>query len=685
MSTSRWRTAGLLAILLVLLAGLPAAAAGPVLRAADAAAPGGRFIVLWRDRVPSSVNVDGLSRMQPGGMDQRSVVVARPGRAADVAATLRRDPRVITVVPDALVQALDWPADGSPSDALYPLQPDLPQIHVPEAWTRTTGDPSVVVAVIDSGFDLAHPDLEGVAVVAPRNETFNTTDVTDTFGHGTHVAGTIFAQANNEIGIAGIAPHATLMPIKILDGSGSGFFSDLLDGVDWARTHGAQIISMSVGSTLSSDQVAAFQPTFAAARAAGILMVAAAGNSGSITKIYPASLPGVVSVAAVDGTDARAEFSTFNKLVDIAAPGVDLLSTSIEDPSGYERMSGTSMATPHVAGVAALVLSDRPGLGVAELEAVLRSSATDLGAPGRDVDYGDGEVNAAAALDAPVPDPLPNLEPPPPAAGPFTMTFTAPAHAVRQVSRNFSVSFVLSHDAADAILVRLAWAIHNGRCPSAEEQPIDFEILTFRSPQAQVGLAAGACYRWLGMAIDDNDELIQETSPSVWVIDFVRPRIRVPIASTRSARRPGSVSPAALLGARDGRVREDAQGAEPRDRQVDQGRGALRRDDADRHNPAKAPHVREDALRGVRPQRNPGRVAERCPAVPLDVPHPVVRDRGTRGPDRAARHGRGHSVRSALATARRGRRCSIGRATLASRTRASHPARRCARGARIQP
>jgi subtilisin family serine protease len=135
----------------------------------------------------------------------RSVVTAKPGRSASVAAALRADPRVLAVVPDASLSLLDWPADGEPFDPHYAQQPDLAQIDVPEAWKTTTGDPSVVVAVIDSGVDLTHPDLDGVTVVDPRNVVWNNTDVADDVGHGTHVTGTILAETDNAVGIAGIA------------------------------------------------------------------------------------------------------------------------------------------------------------------------------------------------------------------------------------------------------------------------------------------------------------------------------------------------------------------------------------------------------------------------------------------------------------------------------------------------
>ena len=244
-------TAFILALALGLVAAIPAAAATSSVHAADAAAPGGRFIVAWRDAAPGHVSISGVRRTESSAFGQRSVVVAKKGEAGKVGAALRADPRVLFVVPDAVVKASAWPADGSPSDPFYADQEDLEQVRVPEVWPTTIGDPSVVVAVIDSGVDLAHPDLAGVNVVSPRNEIWNNTDVTDDNAHGTHVAGTIVAQTDNATGIAGIAPGASLMPVKVLDESGMGFFSDILDGVDWARTHGADIINMSLGGILS--------------------------------------------------------------------------------------------------------------------------------------------------------------------------------------------------------------------------------------------------------------------------------------------------------------------------------------------------------------------------------------------------------------------------------------------------
>ena len=366
-------------------------------RAADAAPPGGRLIVTWRSGGPGTHGVRSGRTSAP----RRTVVVAAPGTAASLAASLRANPEVASVVPDSIVRAADWPQSGAPNDVDFAAyQQDLTLTRVPDAWRITTGTPTTIVAILDSGYTASHPDLASVPLVAPYNEILKTADVTDVRGHGTHVAGTIAAAANNGIGIAGIAPGVSLMPVKVLDDTGSGNFSDVLDGVDYAVAHGASVINLSLGGTLTAAAVAAFQPTFDAAAAAGVLVVAAAGNTGDATLDYPAAFDHVISVGATDNATTNpngiASFSTRNASVDIAAPGVAILSTLPN--GGYESWSGTSMATPHVAAVAALVRSVHPTWTVAKVETDLEETAVDLGAPGRDDLFGYGRIDAGAAL-----------------------------------------------------------------------------------------------------------------------------------------------------------------------------------------------------------------------------------------------------------------------------------------------
>lgn len=391
----------LTALLAVITVGIVTAVPGGPARidAAYAAAPDGRLVVTWRDSAPTELDGAGIaahraSRVNP----DRSVVVAKGGRAAEVAARLEADPRVATVVPDAIGRSLDWPDPLSePADPLWDQwQADMRRIGMPSAWSITTGSPDVVVAVLDTGYERTHEDLASVPIVHRYNSRTGTTSVTDGYGHGTHVAGTIAAATNNSTGVASMAPGVTIMPVKVLDSDGYGYWSDFLEGVDWAVDHGADIINMSLGSYLSAKQIAAWQPTFTRAWEAGTMVIAAAGNNDNNTLFYPASFANVVSVSATTNNDTKASFSSYGSAVDISAPGVSIASTYRDNT--YWAMSGTSMATPHVAGLAALIRSIHPEFTISEVETAIKSTALDLGNAGRDNVFGYGRIRAPLAL-----------------------------------------------------------------------------------------------------------------------------------------------------------------------------------------------------------------------------------------------------------------------------------------------
>ena len=551
-----------LALLLALAVGLvmavPVAAATPPVRASDAAAPGGRFIVAWRDDAPNHLAIAGVRRTEPSRSGQRSLVVARAGEAGKVGAALRADPRVLLVTPDAVVKESAWPADGDPSDTFFADQEDLEQIRVPEVWPTTIGDPGLVIAVLDSGVDLDHPDLAGVTVVAPRNEIWNNTDIADDNGHGTHVAGTILARTDNGTGIAGIAPGASLMPIKVLDETGSGFFSDVLDGMDWARTHGADVVNLSLGGILEPAQVALIQPTFTAARAAGLLVVAASGNSGSAIMEYPAGLNGVVSVAAVDQSDLQAEFSTFNRGVDISAPGVDILSTTAGD---YEEESGTSMASPHVAGVAALIWSARPSLSVGRAgggpagqrrrsrrpgsrqRLWLRSRRCRSG-PGRSRPESAARSRARPRLHRPADDHV-QFAGRAPEAG-LAKRRCRLDHEPRRHRRHRPAPVVAASSAVSA------------RTRSSSPTTMS-SCSTSRAPSTRPASRSASCYRWDALAIDEDAQLAETVSEPVSIVDTTRPRIKIADAdvrrdaASRRRRRSRSSSPSPSRASRDRR------------------------------------------------------------------------------------------------------------------------------------
>jgi subtilisin family serine protease len=309
-------------------------------------------------------------------------------------------------------------------DPMATEQWGLEAINARQAWERTMGSPDVIVAVIDTGVDLGHPDLRGrlVSGISFVNEVSGPTgepgDNTvqpiknngpiDDNGHGTHVAGIIAAQADNGEGIAGVAPNCRIMPVKVLAYNTRGFDGDVVAGIVWAVDHGARIVNMSLGGEGGGRSL---ERAIQYAGARGTLVVAAMGNDGEdpthnygANLNYPAAYSGVLAVAAVQPDSSPAGFSNHGRWCSVAAPGTRILSTTptyeVYDPVslGYDNLDGTSMATPFVAGVAALTLSAQPGLGAKELKRKLEASSRDLLFSGFDLSTGYGLVDAAAAV-----------------------------------------------------------------------------------------------------------------------------------------------------------------------------------------------------------------------------------------------------------------------------------------------
>jgi thermitase len=315
----------------------------------------------------------------------------------DAAAIYNANPLVDFAEPNYV-----FTATGVPNDPSFSTMYGLDKIDAPEGWTAAYGATSfpstggIRVGVVDTGIDKTHAELASKVKACAQALTnlgiLQNGQCNDDHGHGTHTAGTIAALTNNGIGVAGVAPNAELAICKALNVAGSGFTTDIVKCINWLRTTGgARIISMSIGSTGSTT---AFDNELRAAYAAGVLLVAAAGNDGNATLNYPAAHPDVMSVAATDRNDAKASFSNCNADVEIAAPGVDILSTA--PGGGYQTMSGTSMATPHVSGVAAVVMKEK-NLTAAQTRALLTSTSDDLGAAGRDTCFGFGRVNLGRA------------------------------------------------------------------------------------------------------------------------------------------------------------------------------------------------------------------------------------------------------------------------------------------------
>lgn len=285
-----------------------------------------------------------------------------------------------------------------PNDPYWSYQWGPAKIEADYAWDTTVGDPSVLVAVIDTGIDWDHPDLADNYVDLGYDWVHMDPDPMDDNGHGTHCAGIIAATINNSIGIAGLA-QISIMAEKALDEWGGGWEDDLASAIIHAVDQGADILSNSWGGYGASELI---HDAVIYAYDHDVSVIAAAGNDATSTKFYPAAYDEVVAVTATDQYDSPAPWTNHGDWVELAAPGIDIYSTVWDDSYAYK--SGTSMATPHVTGVAALILSQFPNMTRNQLRLQLRFTADDLGDPGFDYYYGYGRINSRRAIEQAPPD-----------------------------------------------------------------------------------------------------------------------------------------------------------------------------------------------------------------------------------------------------------------------------------------
>lgn len=291
--------------------------------------------------------------------------------------------------------AADLVVANIPLDPSFGYQWGPQELRMPQAWQIENGSRAVTVAIVDSGIDASHPDLVDAAITFGFDHVDRDSDPDDQNGHGTHVAGIIAATRDNTIGVAGMA-DVRLLVIRVLDRNNVGYCSDFAAGIREAADAGADIINLSL---YCSADVGILRDAVAYAAAKGALIVAAAGNfgpAGSRCVTFPARYAEVMAVAAVDRYLNVASFSCRGPEVEIAAPGVSVLSTVPGDGNAY--YSGTSMAAPHVAAVAALMKSRNASLDALALRQVLRATALDRGDEGWDPAYGDGLVDPVNAL-----------------------------------------------------------------------------------------------------------------------------------------------------------------------------------------------------------------------------------------------------------------------------------------------
>lgn len=274
-----------------------------------------------------------------------------------------------------------------PNDTFYDRQWHLPKIEAANAWDTTAGDSDVIIAIVDTGIDPGHPDLADKLL--PGHDFANSdSDARDDNGHGTHVAGIAAAITDNGAGVAGICRRCRILPVKALSAGGSGSNSAIANGIVWAANAGAKVINLSLGGPYSSNTL---REAVDYAHERGALVVAAAGNSNTSQCGYPACYDNAVAVAATDANDQRASFSNYGQWVSISAPGVSILSTWLG--GDYREASGTSMASPVVAGVAGLVASQFPNEGPREWRMRIETAAEGVGS-----NLGSGRVNAARAV-----------------------------------------------------------------------------------------------------------------------------------------------------------------------------------------------------------------------------------------------------------------------------------------------
>ncbi len=331
------------------------------------------------------------------------VVGVAPGRVERKVAALNRLPQVEYAERDYIVQGELTPTDPDYSNPALVYAPQI--INAPAAWDVTTGSNSVIVAVLDTGISLSHPEFSGRIVACQDGASqpdicdFINNDSTpqDDHGHGTHVAGIVAAAMNNGLGTTGIAPGVRILPVKVLNNAKSGSWSQIASGINYAVSHGASIINMSLGGTTTSSTLL---NAVRSAYANNVFMAVAAGNDGADYPFFPAYYPETMSVMATNNTDGRWSLSNFGSTLDIGAPGFAIWNTfwTSSNPDSYQTQSGTSMAAPHVAALAALIRTVRSGLAIEDVRAIIQQSAVDLGDPGWDVYYGWGRINAAAAL-----------------------------------------------------------------------------------------------------------------------------------------------------------------------------------------------------------------------------------------------------------------------------------------------
>jgi len=371
----------------------------------------------------AGAEVVALVRDATGNIDVVVLPVADNAAAIEATQQLEQDPRIVASDVDVPVslEATEYnllgdgiadpavSASATTGDTYSTNQWALDTLAATTAWGASRGA-GQVVAVIDTGVDGTHADLatqyvNGMDYVGDGYS--NGTGAVDPNGHGTHVAGIIAARQGNGIGIAGLAPDAKIMPIRVLNAQGAGYSSDVISGIVYAAENGATVINMSLGGTTASESM---RSAIDYAISRNVVVLGAGGNNNTFCTAgttsqwpasvcsYPGAFPNTIGVAATESNNTRASYSNRGNFIDVAAPGSNILSTYVG--GGYAYASGTSMATPYAAAGVALLRAAAPNASVTDIRNILSSQVTDLGAAGFDTDFGPGLMNPVAGLGA---------------------------------------------------------------------------------------------------------------------------------------------------------------------------------------------------------------------------------------------------------------------------------------------
>ncbi|MCL5438805.1 MAG: S8 family peptidase [Patescibacteria group bacterium] len=361
-----------------------------------------RIIVKFRPATPENlqntlIKSFGAFKEERLKLTDALVVKIPEGRSYEFANKFIQSNIVEYAEPDFVATKLE-----TPNDPYYPNQWGLKKIQAEYAWNSTHGLSTINVAIVDTGIDSVHPDLS--TKIAGRANFTSDPDI-DGDGHGTHVAGITASITNNSLGVAGVGYDTRLLSVKVLDNTGSGYYSWVANGIIWAADNNAKVINLSLGGTSSSRTL---QDAVNYAWNKGVVVVAAAGNNNSKQRFYPAYYSNIIATAATDQNDSKASFSNYGLWVDVAAPGVSIVSTYKGD---YTYLSGTSMAAPFVSGLAGLVFGLHTNWTNSQVRNKIESTTDKVLGTGKYWTY--GRINACRAVDCSLISPTPTLTPTP--------------------------------------------------------------------------------------------------------------------------------------------------------------------------------------------------------------------------------------------------------------------------------